>query len=327
MYFNGNEALTYNCIFNFIVGNRGGGKSYWFKDYAIRDYLKNKKQFIYLRRFETEIDKGKKEKFFDDIKDKFPDHEFKVKGHTAFIDGEEAGQFMVLSTAKLQKSVPFPNVNKIGFDEFILDKGYHHYLPDEVTNFLEFYETIARLREDVRVFFMANAVSITNPYFLYWGIRNVDKMYYRPRKHMLVVRAVNEDFVKMKKKTKFGEIVEGTAYGRYAIENEYLRDDDSFIGKKTGNSHYSYSLVYNGRKYGVWIDYKMGKYYISNDIDESNKLSYSITMADHSPNTMLLKGKSYNMQQFVRNYKLGNVIFEDMHIKNVCYEIIRLFLL
>lgn len=326
MYFDFNKMLTYDTLYNFIVGSRGNGKTYGFKEYAIKDFIKNKNQFIYLRRFDTEFDRGKKEKFFDDIKGKFPNHEFKVKGYVAYIDNEPCGQFMVLSTAKLQKSVPFPNVNKIGFDEFILDKGYHHYLPDEVTNFLEFYFTVARDR-DVKVFFMANSISITNPYFLYWGIRSNPKEFYRPRKHILVVRPKSTEFKEHMKKTKFGELISGTSYGDYAIENEYLRDDDSFIGKKTGNSKYSFTMVYNGREYGVWIDYKIGKYFVSHDIDKSCKLVYSITMADHKPNTMLLKGKSYTLQQFTKNYKLGNVVFEDINIKNICYEIIRLFLL
>lgn len=327
MYFNGNEALTYNCLFNFVIGNRGGGKTYWFKEWAIKDFLKTGKQFVYLRRYDTELDRGKKEKFFDDIKDKFPNHEFKVKGYTAYIDNKECGQFMVLSTAKIQKSVPFPNVNKIGFDEFILDTGFHRYLPDEVTNFLEFYETIARSRENVRVFFMSNAISVTNPYFLYWKIKVTNKEFQRPRNHMLVILSMNKEFIEAKKKTTFGEIVQGTPYGEYAIENKFLRDDKTFLGKKTGNAHYSYTIVYKGTSYGVWIDYKIGKYYVSNDVDKSCKLIFAITMDDHEPNMMLIKGKCYSLQQFTKNYKLGNVVFEDINIKNVCYEIIRLFLL
>lgn len=328
MYYTGYQTLSFNCLFNFVVGNRGAGKTYWFKEWAIKDFLKTGSQFIYLRRYETEFDKGKKEKFFDDIVDQFPDHEFKVKGYVAYIDGKVAGYFKPLSTAKIEKSVPYPLVNKIGYDEFVLDKGFHHYIPDEVINFLEFYETVARTRDNVRVFFLSNAITVTNPYFLYWNIRINSKQYQRVRDDMIVELVQNKEFIEMKKKTRFGKLVAGTKYGDYAVENTFLRDDDVFIGKKTGKAKFSFTLKYNGKKYGVWIDYEVGKYFVSDDVDKSCKLVYSITLQDHTVNTMLVKGKqSYILGNFTKNYQNGNVVFENMNIKNVCYEIIRLFLL
>jgi hypothetical protein len=43
---------------------------------------------------------------------------------------------------------------------------------------------------------------------------------------------------------------------------------------------------------------------------------------------MLLKGrKDRFLGDFVDNYKLGNVYFEDINLKNVFFEIIKLFLL
>ena len=55
---------------------------------------------------------------------------------------------------------------------------------------------------------------------------------------------------------------------------------------------------------------------------------YSITLDDHTPNTMLLKGgKSLILKGFIDNYKLGNVYFESMNLKNITYEIIRLSLI
>jgi hypothetical protein len=329
MFYNGNEALTHNCLFNFVVGNRGAGKTFWSKEWAIKDFLKTGAQFIYVRRYKEEFAKGKKDKFFDDIEEKFPDNEFKVKGFTAYIDGKPCGQFMALSTSKIEKSTAFPKVNKIIFDEFILDKGFYHYIPDEVTNFLELYETVARTRDNVRVFFLSNAISITNPYFLYWKIiPNLKKRFTKPINDMLVELVQNEEFIQMKKQTRFGKLINGTKYGEYAIDNKFLRDNDTFIAKKTEKSKHSFTLKYNGASYGVWIDYSMGKYFISKNIDEYCKIIFSITLDVHTPNTMLLKGgQSVILKNFINQYKLGNVYYESMNIKNVVYEIIRLSLL
>lgn len=329
MYYSGNEALTYNRLFNFIVGMRGVGKTYWSKEWAIKDFLKTGSQFIYTRRYDTEFDKGKKEKFFNDIEDKFPNHEFKVKGYEAYIDGKPCGQFMALSKAKIEKSTSFPQVNKIIFDEFILDKGNYYYIADEVTNFLELYETVARTRNNVRVFFLSNAITITNPYFMYFEIQiNGDKRFTKVKEEILVELVQNKEFIEMKKKTRFGKIIDGTNYGKYAIENKFLRDNKTFIAKKTGNAKHYFSLKYNGEVLGVWIDYAEGKYFVSKDIDPYCLMIYSITLDDHTPNTMLLKGRTSSiLKTFTDNYKLGNVYYENINIKNMVYSIIRLALI
>ena len=43
IFYNGNRTLTHNCLFNFIVGSRGAGKTFWFKKWAIEDFIKNEK--------------------------------------------------------------------------------------------------------------------------------------------------------------------------------------------------------------------------------------------------------------------------------------------
>lgn len=329
MFYNGNKALTYNCLFNFVIGNRGAGKTFWSKEWAIKDFLKTGKQFVYVRRYDTEFEKGKKEKFFDDILYKFPEHEFKVKGYNAYIDGKEAGQFMALSKAKIEKGIAFPNVNKIIFDEFILDKGNYHYIPDEVTNLLELYETVVRLKEGVRIFFLSNAITVTNPYFLFFGIQiDGNKKFNKVKNDILVEMVQDKEFIEMKKRTRFGQLIDGTSYGNYAIENKFLRDSNTFIEKKTGKAKHYFTLKYNGASYGVWVDYSVGKFYVSSDIDKCCRLNYSITAEDHTPNTLLLKGgQSTILKNFIQNYKLGNVYYETMNIKNIIFEIIRMSLL
>ncbi len=51
----------------------------------------------------------------------------------------------------------------------MIDKGSYHYLQNEVTQLLDVIETVARLR-DIRVIFLGNAISITNPYFTYFNL-------------------------------------------------------------------------------------------------------------------------------------------------------------
>lgn len=325
MYWDINRALSYNCLFNFIVGARGVGKTYGCKNWAIKDFLKTGGQFVYVRRFKTELKKT--DKFFDDIIDSYPSVDFYAKNGRFRINEQDCGVAVPLSTGKVEKSVPFPNVNKIIFDEFILDKGYHHYLPDEVTNFLELYSTIARMR-DVKVFFLSNALTITNPYFIYFNLRlPYGKNDIIAKNDILLQNIKASEFEKRMQETRFAKIISGTPYADYAIHNDFLRDDSTFIQKKTPNSTYLFTMVYKGEKYGVWIDYKEGLEFVSHDIDPSCLLVYSLTMADHSPNTLLLKGqKSSLIESFIKNYKLGVVRFENVNVKNICNDIIKMTL-
>lgn len=325
MFYDINKTLTYNCLFNFIVGNRGGGKTFAFKDWAIRDFKKNKQQFIYLRRYKEELKEVST--FFDDIREFYPNDELVVKHNKFYINGELAGYAKPLSTAKISKSTSFPKVNKIGFDEFIIEKGVYHYLPDEVVLFLEFYETVARMR-DVRVFFLSNAVTMTNPYFLYFKLSlPYNKNIYR-KDDLLLEFVANPDFIEKKKSTRFGKIIANTKYADYSIDNKFYLDNKLFIQKKSPNCRFSFAFIYKGETYGVWTDYSIGKIFVSLDWDRSTPLIFSTTLDDHTPNTMLLKSpnKSNLWRLFIKNFKMSNVYFENIKIKNVCMDLLKMIL-
>ena len=66
-YYNYDKIRSYNALMNIIMTNRGFGKTYGFKDMAIKNFLKNGKQFMYIRRYKTDISKEKIELFFSDI--------------------------------------------------------------------------------------------------------------------------------------------------------------------------------------------------------------------------------------------------------------------
>lgn len=332
IFYSGSRTLTHNCLFNFVVGSRGAGKTFWFKKWAIEDFIKNEGQFIYVRRYAKESKKSVKT-FFDDIRFLFPEHELRVVGNEFIIDDKVAGYCIVLSTAKIEKSVSYPFVNKMCFDEFLIEKGHYKYLPDEVGSFLNLYETVARPGSghcDVTVFFMANAITWTNPYFLYFNIKQPKKVDKNGKMiwkngEILIELTAGEDFINAKKKTRFGSIIDGTAYGDFSINNQFLLDDNTFIEKKSANAKYYFTFKYKGNSFGVWVDFLEGKIWVSKSIDPSYKLVYSITMKDHEPNTMFLKNisKAGQFKIFLENYKMGNVYFEDINIKNITYEVIK----
>ena len=243
-YWDINRTLSHNCLFNFIISLRGGGKTYGCLKYAVRHFLNAKRagqvrQFVYLRRQENELKKlciSRGGRLFDAVKGEFEGHTLKAESNTLYCDGEVCGYAMQLSTAFTQKSDAFPNVDLIIFDEFIAVKR-SSYLPDEVTKFLELYETIARPGTDhptVRVFFLGNAVTQTNPYFEYFYL---DRPYqgefkkFGPTKDILVQDVDVPELQADKHKSRFGQLIAGSEYASYAIDNENIIDAGGASGK------------------------------------------------------------------------------------------------
>ena len=349
MFWNARATLTHNMLINVIVGNRGGGKTYGAKEWAIDNFIKRKEQFGYIRRYKDDLAEPMKQ-FFEDIKEKYPDYEFKTDSKHFYIrlkpaDENEkwtaediAGHGFTLSTASNKKSISYPDITTLIFDEFLLDKGNQVYLSDEPIKLLNLYETVARPgtgHPRVVLFMLANAISITNPYFLFWNLKmptKADKngkfIWKHPTRPILVEDVRNAAFIDAKRGTEFGKLIEGTKYAEYSIENKFLLDNDTFVEKKTGKARYYFTFIYKGKKYGVWVDMADGKMWVSEDIDPSYPLIYTITLKDHQPNTMFLKAKnrSAHYKTFIEHYKLGNVYFESINIKNIVYEVIQMTL-
>ena len=330
MFWNLNETLSYNALFNFIVGQRGTGKTHGAKQWAINDFLKNGNQFIWTRRYDSEFDdfktNGGKDAFFSDIRSEYPETEFEYRSYNFYVNKEIAGYGIPLSLSAKKKSSSYPNVNKLLFDEFIIDKGRSNYLNKEVEIFLDLYETVFRMRDNGRAFFMANAITFTNPYFLYFNIRKPTSKKGISRQGDLLVQFVNNpEFVEAKNKTRFGRLIQGTEYGDYSVNNQFLRDNDDFIlNDKPKDLRYFFTLKANGDNYGVWISYSEGLVYISRKFDPSYKLIYTTILDNHKPNTMLLKGNSSVLfTTFVKAFKMGNCYFDCVKTKNIVLETIK----
>ena len=330
------KICGFNGTFNFVVTSRGLGKTYGGIKMCVKDFLKNGNEFIYLRRYKTEIDSSAKH-LFDalNLNNEFPGYTLISQGNKFFIqkqpDEEDSnpekiqiGYAIALSTANILKSTNFAKVRTIIYDEFLLGPGVFHYLPSEVEAFLDFYETVARMR-DVRVFFLGNAITQTNPFFSYWRLDLPYNSDFKTFKNGLIVvnYATNKDYTKAKKLTKFGQIIEGTHYSQYAVENDWLKDDNAFIEKKQGMCRNVSVIKLRGKMYGVWYNRDTRKCYISYDYDPSNICIFSFDTNDHDELTVLANAKTHPFFKYViDNYTIGNLWFEDINIKNTFLTVI-----
>ena len=307
------------------------------KQYVIEQFIKKHSQFLYLRRYDNEIKeifentKGQKD-FFDDIKDKFPDHELQAKNRKFYCDGEVFGYAKRMTEAQDLKSSVYQNVKTIIFDEFVIeDLRHHHYLRNEGMVLLGIIDSIIRNRSDIKIFILGNAVKGIeySPLFVFFDLTlpyGKDVKLFKDNL-ILVQYMKNEEFRKERKQTLIGKLSKDTDYNNYALQNQILDKNNDFLMHKSGTAKFVFALKYEDTIYGIWNDYHEGKVFVSLDYDKNTPFLFSMTLEDHTPNIMMFNAiKQYTFwKTFLENFKLGVVYFESQKIKQKIYEIVKEF--
>lgn len=324
-WYNYDKINSYNALLNIILTNRGYGKSYGITKQVIKKFLKKGEQFVYCRRYKTELNDF--DKFFDAIRNDFPEHKFEIKGKVAYIDGKVCGFAIPLSVSQKFKSVPFPFVTTIIFDEFIIDSNVIHYLNNEVEVFLDLFETVARKRDNVRAYLLANNISEVNPYFIYFNIipRKNERFTLARDGELVVDISTNDDFINEKKNTKFGKLIKGTKYSDYSIDNKSLRDTDTFIEKiQLKNSVPICQVSLDSQSCMIWYSYTKNVYYCCNKIDGTAP-EFALSTNDHNCNSYLNGGNTRFdiLKEVTRYFNLGKVRFENQNVKQLMYSIFK----
>lgn len=341
MWYTPNQQLTYNRIFNFVVGVRGGGKTFNTLRHAIRRYEKTGEQFIYLRRRKVDLDDACHRKeggdLFSDIRHKgyFKNAELKVVadksgGYNFYYNDKVMGYGKALSTAR--RSASLPKVELIIFDEFLIDDNNPHdrYLNsgNETFLFYNFYETIARGR-DIPVFFIGNAFSMVNPYFVDLNIRvnNIEENKIYKGKSWTFVLWRDEDFISNREKTQFYQATENSQFNQHAFQNDFYLDSTDFVKKRSKDSEHQFSLVYLGTTYGVWVDWDKGEYYVSTKgANTTREKTISMSLADNKPNNVNIR--RYRNMPFMRAFRMAvdnnDVYFDTLETYDKMKEVVYL---
>ena len=318
-FYDYNRIKSYNALFNFILSPRGNGKTFGAKEFCIKRFIKYGEQFIYVRRYKSEF--KKLQLFFDDIRFKFPNVKLEVKGKTFFINEKVAGYSIALSTSQSEKSTAYPNVGTILFDEFIVDKSYIRYLPNEVETFLAFFDTVVRNRKDCRALLIGNNMSVVNPYFEYFNITIPYGTTFWCNENIAIEYTMNEAFTNQRLETPFGQLIKGTNYGNFSLSNESLRDNESFVAERSPKAKFKYGLKYENEYYGIWIDYREGRVYLSDKIDMSGQI-YSMTNQSHEPNLLMINEmkKLDKIKLIKSSWGIGCLYFESLSLKAKFFE-------
>lgn len=180
----------YKPKYTIVYGGRNDGKSYAVKEKVIRDFLKNGSMFTYLRRYEADIKEVDNVLYWDDFisgevnkieelsgglyngitveKKGIFFTQLNEDGKT--VTADQIGYIHALSTEQRLKSLQFPKIRTIIYEEFCTAGTY---LYKEISHFNSYVSTVARSRGDVDVYLIGNTISKHNIFFREWQLNNV----------------------------------------------------------------------------------------------------------------------------------------------------------
>lgn len=292
-YYSFNRLKSYNAFINFSMGGRGIGKTYGCVMMMIDNFLEKKKQSVYIRRTESELDEVKAT-FFNAVRtdSKYEDVEMEVKGDYGLINGEIAIYFIALSTSAKKKSAAYPFVNIVVFDEYVMLSP--RYLKNEMILFFELLETIFRSRNDGKVYILSNSISYVNPFFDEFGIEpKQGDRFIKCNDGLIVVEIIppNDEFKKEKAETNLMRLLKGTKYYDYSVENKVLNDSEDFIIPKKPSGKYSFygSFYSDGMEISFWRNDITGYFYVDQLSEKGSQHRYYLRMEDILPNFRYLK--------------------------------------
>ena len=326
-WYDGSELITKGRLINFLIGLRGGGKTFYWKKKCLNDFINKGEQFIWLRRYQTELNEMGKWGEALQRKGYFEGSTIEASKKHVKIDGKVAGYVGTLSKAQHLKSTEFPLVTKIILDEFLITQGSLRYLPDEAEILLDLIETIFRDRDKgCIVVCIGNAISTVNPYFMFFEVKPDISKRYTLTPDIAVELYTNEDYSNMKKESRLGRIAMKTKWGSYAYENKFLNDDYSFIIPRTGKLNYVCGLKYEGRCYGVWSTEREGKpiYYVDSVIEKEG-LMLAVDYDDLDEKARFVKTGWLKPQvDFIKiMFNNGDIYYGSLEAKKDFYYIIK----
>lgn len=185
------RVLEYHAHYNLLIGERSNGKTFAVLCQAVKEFHENGSQLAYIRRWGEDIRAKRMAKLFDALVKHDKIHEL-TKGlwdKVIYNNGDwylaKRGEkedivcehpfatCFCITDMEHDKSLPFPNIRNVLYDEFLTRR---YYLPDEFILFQNVLSTIIRERDDVTIYMCGNTVNQYCPYFREMGLRNITSM-------------------------------------------------------------------------------------------------------------------------------------------------------
>lgn len=241
-WFTALPIISYNAIFNFILGGRNIGKTWGLKKRTYKRAKKKGKKTIWVRRTKGEAAECAAS-FFEskDIqkfcglsvydKESNPEGNVKVIGRRIYIKRPNSKRWVwfvrviALSEFKVMRSADDIDCDTIVFDEFTTTpEKYVLYRGNEAKDFIDLFISVMR-QHAVKCFFSGNKESVYNPMFKYFKIPPLPLKWQgiRTFKHGTIAVQQIDDIKKKESgfKERVNMLLAGTDYGDYLNKGTY----------------------------------------------------------------------------------------------------------
>lgn len=181
---------TYNVIF----GERSNGKTYASLVEGVKKWVNNDgEQIGIVRRWKEDVIGTRASGIFQALNEngeieritkgkyqaviyfarKFYLANYDDEGKAIYNDSDLLGHTFALTDTEHNKSISYPKITTIIFDEFLTK---HVYLQDEFVLFMNTVSTIVRRRTNVKIYMLGNTVNRYAPYFKEMGLNRIKDM-------------------------------------------------------------------------------------------------------------------------------------------------------
>lgn len=259
-YYSLKPLLSRGYPISFVIGERGAGKTYAWKEWAYKTWIASGSEWAYIRRIPDEI-RAIKNTLWNDVLSNYGDrHQVRTVGDLCeirptppeFVDSTEKkdweavhpwktfGYYFTIAEGQKYKSSSFPHIDKACFDELIIENPSHRYIGKndmEPDMYIGLLDSIFRRRTGWHAVALSNAGAIANPYFRKY---NVDPKQFETREFI----PAGPDFPKVifqyyyepeNEEYNKTSIIGGAAtktYANYALSNKFRDGGEEFITPK-----------------------------------------------------------------------------------------------
>lgn len=172
----------HNSDFLLLLGERSNGKSYSSKNLILRQCYIHDEEFIYLRRYDLDTKDSLCVSYFNDCPvEDMTNGEYScidvwrkgiyfsnVDENGKVVHGKKIGYCHALSSAEHYKSLSFPKVQYIIYEEVVSQDG--RYLFNEPSKLQQYVSTVFRHRKG-KVILIGNTISRICPYYREWNLK------------------------------------------------------------------------------------------------------------------------------------------------------------
>ncbi len=323
------------------TSNRSAGKSTFFNGYLTHRFIKFSEKPLLLFRNKYEVENAK-ESFFPAIQKLFfPQLEMEQEQgientfynlYLRVHDQEEYNHFGYATALSASDQIKrysnmLNDVSCILFDEFIPESG--RYLKNEIAKLMSIHDSVARGNGDqcryLPVYLIGNLIDINNPYYDALDIiKNLDiNTNFLRGDGFVLEQGFNEASASAHKKSAFHRAFSNEKYNKASQEKEYVNTNYNMIEKLPLNKgQYLFTLCHNEKYFSCRYIEEISMFYISENADKTNKLSFACSKSDIKDNSIydsnnrfvsLMKKKFYNGNVRFSNFKAREAFFEFIH--------------